>query len=97
MSTSLNWAKLVKEDRAKAIRVPWSDEELDALEEGVPPDYVRDGVLSMEEYENLEGEEKNLIGMTKGELKELAGEMDIKYEEDATRNALIHEINVQRS
>lgn len=90
MSTSINWAKLVKQDRAKAIGVPWSDEEQEALKEGVPPDHVRDGVLSMDDNEN---DSKDLVGMTKEELKDKADGMDIEYEKGVTRNALIHEIS----
>ncbi len=100
MTTSINWAKLVKEDRAKAIGVPWSEEEQKALDEGVPPDYVRDGVLSMEEFEEKqeEDEEKSLVGMTTQELMDKADELGIEYEEDSvTRNALMHEISQERS
>lgn len=98
MSTSIDWAKLVNEGRAKAIGIPWSDEELEALENGISPEDVRAGILSEDDYEEEEEEEKKLIRHTKEELMQKADEMGIEYEEDAvTRNALISEISQQRS
>ena len=98
MSTSINWAKLVNEGRAKAVGIPWSDEEQEALDNGIPPEDVRAGILSEEDYEEEEEEEKQLIRHTKEELMQKADELGIEYEEDAvTRNALISEISQQRS
>jgi hypothetical protein len=47
----LNWPKLVAEGRAKAQGVPWTEEEQAAIHElGIPPEYVRNGCLTVEDY-----------------------------------------------
>jgi len=52
---ALNWAKLVGSGRAKDIGVPWSPEEQKAIhEEGVPPQYVRMGILTKQDLEKAQ-------------------------------------------
>ena len=48
---SLNWGQLVNGGRAKAHGVPWTEDEWDAVQSGIPADFVRQGVMTMEEYE----------------------------------------------
>lgn len=46
-----DWKKLVEQGRAKAIGVPWSEEELVALNDyKIPPEYVRKGFLDAFQY-----------------------------------------------
>ena len=48
----IDWAKLVSQGRAKAIGVSWSVEELKAIYEfKIPADYVRQGILTVESYQ----------------------------------------------
>ena len=51
MST-IDWARLVSQNRAKALGVPWTEQDLKAIQEGVPAEAVRDGVLTLKEYED---------------------------------------------
>jgi len=37
------WAKLVQKNRAKAITVPWTEEEVKALQAGVSAEDIRSG------------------------------------------------------
>lgn len=46
-----NWAHLVTTGRAKAVGVPWTEEEAKARAAGVPADLVRKGILSLEKTE----------------------------------------------
>lgn len=49
---SVDYAKLVQQGRAKAPGVPWSLEEAHARYElNIPAEFVRDGVLTLKEYE----------------------------------------------
>ena len=51
MQTSLNWGKLIAQGRAKDVGIPWSNEELHAIHElKIPTEYVRDGVLTLDDY-----------------------------------------------
>lgn len=85
---SVDWAKLVAQGRAKAIGVPWSEEELKAVFElKIPPEYVRRGILTLKDYqkelekekkENITGKEKPLEEMKKTELLKKAKELGIK-------------------
>lgn len=49
-----NWARLVTTGRAKAVGVPWTEEEANARAAGVPADLVRKGILSLEQEEPKE-------------------------------------------
>jgi hypothetical protein len=47
-----NWANLVRQGRAKAVGLPWSDAEATArFTLGIPADFVRAGVLTKEAYD----------------------------------------------
>lgn len=52
MRNGINWAALTETGRAKAIGVPWSEKELQAVYElKIPVEYVRNGHLTIESYE----------------------------------------------
>jgi len=98
MQVNLNWARLVAEGRAKAVGVQWSREEERALREfGIPADYVRSGILTLEDYEKTklkdetEGKpmEREDLEVLKKEAKELGLEFDWTA---VTKEVLIDEI-----
>ena len=52
MSQSTNWGALYTQGRCKAFGVPWSDEEAHAVFIlKIPADAVRQGCLTLEDYE----------------------------------------------
>lgn len=55
---TINWGRLLSQDRVKAFGVPWSAEEHQAVLAGVPADYVRKGCLTVEDYEKELGVEE---------------------------------------
>jgi len=93
-----NWVKLVNEGRAKDFGVPWSDEELNALYKlKVPAEYVREGVLTTEDYAKaLEKEvregKKSLNHSSAEELMAQAIKLGVKVTPDASKDALIKAI-----
>lgn len=99
MKTHLNWTKLVTQGRVKAVGIPWSREEEQALREGMTPEDVRAGLLTKKEVEKAEKKEekageKSLIRMTLDELKVKAKELEIEFDEGAvTRQSLMSEIS----
>lgn len=94
---SINWANLVAKGRAKAIGVPWSEEEAAARAVGVPAEYVRDGILTLEEYEKAKAkDDKNgppLERMPLGELRTLAAETGFEFTPETPPETLIAMLN----
>lgn len=99
---SVNWPRLVETNRAKAMGVPWSVEELAALASGVPADHVRKGILSLEvSAKEQKGEdkqtaktgEKPISRMSKKELRDKATELGLEFTPDADASALKEIIN----
>jgi len=94
-----NWAKLLAKDRVKAIGIPWSKEEANAIYVlGIEPDMVRSGCLTLEDakeeqdkLDELEkgGEEKPLKHMLKAELIAKATELGMVVSDEATKADLI--------
>ena len=84
----VNWALLVAQGRAKAVGIPWSNEELKArFELGIPADAIRRGILTKEDYlEDTQkeaemkdsGKEMPLDRLKKDELLALAEERGIE-------------------
>lgn len=77
--------------RAKAVGVCWSEEELNALRDGIPVEYVRGGCVTKEEYQAAIGfdatdeiKEKKLQYMKKEELMAKAKELAIEISDDAS-------------
>lgn len=104
---SPKWERLVHQGRAKAHGVPWNDEELHAVYElKIPAEYVRKGILTLEEYElelvnasrETESEKKKSLNqMNKEDLAALADELDIEYDpRTVTRQDLISGIKSLR-
>lgn len=101
-----NWGNLVAQGRAKAIGVPWNDEEIHAKNTlRIPADYVRRGCLTLEEFEEMkekdaaEKEEKGeapLASLKKGELLEIARKLGIDAQDSANKADLIELIEVAR-
>lgn len=92
MSTTIDWAKLTRENRVKAPGIPWTEAEMKAIhEKGMDPEDVRSGFLDPSE---LEGDKpKKLEQLKKAELVEKAKELGIDFDEKiATKGDLILEI-----
>lgn len=77
-------------DRVKAIGIPWTAEELKALQNGMTPEQVRAGILKSEDEVKIDDE---LSMLTKGVLADRARELGIEFSErEVTRGDLILEI-----
>lgn len=88
-----NWVKLYKEGRAKEIGVPWSDEELKALKNGISVDDVRNGILEEKDRTKVEKTLTKLEKLKRAELIEIAKEKGIAFDEDyVTKAVLIEQI-----
>jgi hypothetical protein len=93
-----NWSKLLSQDRCRAIGVPWTDQECVAVYKlGIPAEFVRNGCLTLEDYQEAqkkladldsEGKEKPLRYMNKAELSKKAGELGIQFTPEATNVVL---------
>lgn len=56
---SVNWSRLYESGRCKAIGVPWNEAEAYAAHNlQIPARYVREGVLTLKEYEKVKKEEE---------------------------------------
>lgn len=98
----INWANLVEKGRAKAIGVAWNEDEIAALDAGVPADFVRDGILSLEKYKKVSSQEeektvetgeKPVARMSKPELVEKAKSLGLEFGPEATIPSLREIIN----
>lgn len=110
MSNDINWANLVANGRAKAHGIPWTEEEAAARAAGVPADYVRQGFLTVEDYQAEQkkdeqvvanGGEKDINKMTKAELQTKATELGIVFTPSATvaalREIILNKLNEKSS
>jgi len=93
---SLNWGSLVLAGRAKAFGVPWNEEELVAVQSGISAEFVRQGILSKEEYEKVK-DSKDLKFLKKPELQERATLLGIEFSGETTRHELIEFIGLKTS
>lgn len=93
-----DWPNLVAKGRAKAIGIPWNDAEQKAIYEyQIPADYVRQGILTPEDYkEQKEKEEKTgqkpIYAKSIRELTEMARGLKINVTPDTPREVLISAI-----
>jgi len=92
---NIDWARLVNQGRAKAIGVPWTKEEGEAVFIlRIPAEYVRQGILTLEAYE------KAKIGAAPLKNKEAllkeAKELGIAVTPDATIESLKEVIAVAK-
>jgi hypothetical protein len=98
MTTNLNWAKLIKENRVKSMGIPWSKEDREAISAGMDPEDVRNGIYTKEQKQELEsekiaGKEIPLSRMTKAQLVAKAKGLKIEFDEViATKGDIILEI-----
>lgn len=91
-----NWGKLYREGRCKEIGVPWNDEELKARYElGIPAEYVRDGILTKEDYEKTAAADEKkgvpLSRMTRADLLKKAEELEITDFTNATTDSYLRQ------
>lgn len=93
----INWNNLVAQGRAKAIGVPWSEEEQKALAEfKIPPEYVLNGCLTLEAYEKAKvTPNKPLTYLTKKEAQAEARRLGIEFTEETTRPELLELVNLK--
>jgi|ERR1041385_2039576 hypothetical protein len=91
-----NWGNLVSKGRVKAIGIQWSSEESEALKLGIPADFVRDGVLTLEDYEKAKAKDAKegvpLHRQSKDELAKQAKEAGVEFTPDAPKEALASEV-----
>ncbi len=93
---SVNWSRLYESGRCKAVGVPWNaDEAYAALNLRIPAKYVREGILTVEEYEKVKKEEEPKKG--KEELFNEAKEMGSTVVPSASTEALEKEIEDLRA
>jgi hypothetical protein len=92
MSTP-NWANLVAQGRAKAHGVSWSEEEAAARVLGIPAEYVRSGILTLEDYEKAKKSDANngapLERLSRGELIAQAQKAGLEFTPEAPDSTLI--------
>ena len=99
MSSGLDWGFLVAHNQAKAYGVSWSDEELHAgFQLKIPADYVRNGILTLEDYqaakqsvdmeEKETGKKPNVYQKKEELIKELVAR-GVPVSADATRGELL--------
>lgn len=88
----IDWETLLKHNRVKAIGIPWTEEELNAIYNlKIPVEKVREGILTLEDLKK-EGNQtrKSLFSMTKEELMQLAKKEGIEFDATVvTRGELI--------
>ena len=94
----IDWGKLYQQGRCKALGVPWSEEDKEALASGVPADWVRRGCLSVSDWKKAEGKEKAetekdkkipLTSLSSSQLLALCSANGIEATPDAPRPALL--------
>lgn len=99
--SNINDAKLVAQGRMKAIGIPWNEEELKAIYQlKIPADYVRQGILTVEDYQKQKAEqektgEKPLYAKSIRELMKIAEGLKIKFLPSVNRETLIREIETR--
>lgn len=100
METTINWAKLVAQNRVKAPGVNWTEEDQKALDAGISPDDVRAGILTKEEEQEYQADpRKRLTRLKKPKLVEMAKELGVEIADEnaVTREFLIDAIwNIQQ-
>lgn len=92
-----NWAKLYKEGRVKAVGVPWNEEEAYAVGPlGIPAEYVRSGILTVEAYEKAKAEDEkkgtDLSRMSTRELVDKASALGLDLPPQTTDSEYRYQI-----
>lgn len=106
MQSSPNWARLFEEGRCKAIGIPWSEEEVHALHVlKIPIESVRNGCLTLEEYEEEQNRQKKYVeengelplkSMTRKELILIARDLGVVVDDAALKADLVETIQNKR-
>lgn len=92
---SVNWSRLYEAGRCKAVGVPWNEAEAHAAHVlKIPAKYVRDGVLTLEEYKKINKSEEKPVDKEK--LLEEARELGSTATTGATTDVLEKEISSLR-
>ena len=99
MKTTIDWTRIVSQDRAKAVGIPWTREEERAIKDGISADDVRAGILDIESKKAAdESEEVILARLPIEELNETAKGMGIEFDEGAVVKAdIINEIESEEA
>lgn len=90
-----NWSRLYAQGRCKALGVSFNDEEQKAIHVlGIPVDYVRAGVVTLEDYKKALKNETNdsetpMFKMDREELFKMAVELGIQASPIVTKETLI--------
>lgn len=95
-----NWANLLAKGRVKAIGIPWNADELKAIYElGIPAEYVRNGFLTKESYENaVKGELIDPIELLpEEELVQLANEEEVNFVPSVSKETLVEEVKRKKA
>lgn len=91
--SNINWPKLFNEGRVKAVGVPWNEEENRAIREfKIPVEFVRDGVLTLEDYTKALEKEcedgKPVERWVISELRTKASQLGINFTPEADEQTL---------
>src|SRR3990167_4541375 len=96
---SINWSIIYSQGRCKAIGIPWSEEEKNAIHvEKVPVEYVRQGCLTQEEYTKASGKREadekrtgkvQLVNLRKNQLYALCQKHGVSVTDEAPRASMI--------
>jgi len=94
MKTTIDWTRIVSQDRAKAIGIPWSKEEEKAIKDGISPDDVRAGILNTKDKEDADKSGKvKLERLSQKEVIDIAKEAGIEFDETVViKSEIIAEI-----
>lgn len=94
-----NWGLLYEQGRCKAYGIPWTEEEAFAVSQlKIPAEYVRQGCLTIEDYEKAAGLRKKeeettgkvaLAHLKKDQLVLLCQKHGINVTDEATRGSMI--------
>lgn len=79
-----NWAKLYSEGRCMAVGVAFKEEEIVAIHKlGIPVEYVRDGIITAEDYEKAkkkdDKEGKPLERLSRADLTMRANDAGVDF------------------
>jgi len=86
---SIDWGKLKIQNRVKEVGIPWNEKELDAIHKlKIPADYVRQGVLTLEDYEKV----KDKPIKSREDIETEAKEAGIEFTSEADSSVLEKEI-----
>src|SRR3990167_4789328 len=97
----INGNNLLEQNRCRAIGVPWTEEEQAAIKDlGIPADYVRNGILTVEDYEKASAGHKETGKpqqyKSKKKVQAEAKSLGIEFTNETTRPELIELIQLHK-